>query len=281
MTLSSRRPSAPDAVVSSPATATLALVRAAHIGPALAVTCLAALLAAAQGLDPGRGLLVVAAVLSGQLSVGWSNDLIDLARDRNVQRHDKPLVAGQVSVRVVAVSCALAVLACVALSAWCGLVPGVVNLASVAMAWAYNAGLKSTLASWVPYAVSFACLPAFVSLVDGDLPPWWWPTGAALLGVGAHLLNALPDLEADAATGVRGLPHALGARRVAPLAAAVLLVGSAVVLVGSSPGAAVVVSAGAVILGLAVVVVRGTGRRPFVSAIGIALVDAVLLVVAR
>src|SRR3712207_7375206 len=36
------------------------------------------------------------------------------------------------------------------------------------------------------------------------------------LGVGAHLLNVLPDLEDDAATGVRGLPHVLGPRRIAP-----------------------------------------------------------------
>ena len=43
---------------------------------------LAALLSAAQGLDAGRGTTVVAAVLAGQLSVGWSNDLIDLPRDR-------------------------------------------------------------------------------------------------------------------------------------------------------------------------------------------------------
>ena len=54
------------------------LVGAAHAGPALAVTVLAGLLAVAQDLSAGRAALVVAAVLAGQLSVGWSNDLIDL-----------------------------------------------------------------------------------------------------------------------------------------------------------------------------------------------------------
>ena len=68
-----------------------ALVGAAHIGPALAVTLLAGLLSAAQGLDLGTGTLVVAAVFAGQLSIGWSNDLIDLARDRSTGRTDKPL----------------------------------------------------------------------------------------------------------------------------------------------------------------------------------------------
>ena len=38
-----------------------------------------------------RVALVTAAVLCGQLSIGWSNDLVDLARDRAVGRRDKPL----------------------------------------------------------------------------------------------------------------------------------------------------------------------------------------------
>jgi 1,4-dihydroxy-2-naphthoate octaprenyltransferase len=33
----------------------------------------------------------------------------------------------------------------------------------------------------------------------------------ALLGVAAHVTNVLPDLADDAATGIRGLPHRLGA----------------------------------------------------------------------
>lgn len=257
------------------------LVGAAHIGPALAVTVLSGLLAAAQGLGPGRGALVVAAVLAGQLSVGWSNDLVDLERDRRAGRADKPLANGEVSVSVVRACCAIAVAACVVLSLACGAVAGAVHLGCVAAAWAYNLGLKSTPWSWVPYAAAFGGLTAFVSLADGQAPPWWWPVGAALLGVGAHLLNVLPDLEDDAATGVHGLPHALGRRRIAPVAAAVLVAATAVVLLGAAPAAVVAVVAGVVVLALAVVVVRGAGRRPFAAAVGIALVDAGLLVVAR
>ena len=60
----------------------LTLLRAAHPGPALAVTVLAGLLGAAVGMGPVEVLLVVAAVGTGQLSIGWSNDLVDAARDR-------------------------------------------------------------------------------------------------------------------------------------------------------------------------------------------------------
>lgn len=257
------------------------LAVSAHAGPALAVTVLAALLAAAQGLDVGRGAVVVAAVLAGQLSVGWSNDLIDLARDRSAGRTDKPLAAGTVPSSLVRACCVAAVVACVVLSLACGLLAGLVHLGCVAAAWAYNLGLKSTVLSWLPYAVAFGGLTAFVTLADGEAPPWWWPVGAALLGVGAHLLNVLPDLEDDAATGVRGLPHVLGPRRIAPLAAAVLVVATLVVLVGAAPSPVLAIAAGAVVAVLAVLVVAGNGRRPFVAAIGIALVDAALLVVAR
>ena len=77
------------------------LVHAAHAGPALAVTVLSGLLAAAQDLDPGTTVLVVVAVLAGQLSVGWSNDLVDVGRDRRAGRADKPLATGEASLAVV------------------------------------------------------------------------------------------------------------------------------------------------------------------------------------
>ena len=256
-----------------------AVLAAAHAGPALAVTVLAGLLAVAQDLGPARAALVVAAVLAGQLSVGWSNDLIDLARDRRTGRTDKPLVTGAASVPVVRTACALAVAACVVLSLACGLVAGLVHLVCVAAAWAYNLGLKATVWSWLPYAVAFGGLTVFVALAGSATPPWWWPVGGALLGIGAHLLNVLPDLDDDAATGVRGLPHRLGPRWIAPAATVVLLAATAVVLVGSSPPPAAAVTVGVVVLGLAALVVGGRGRVPFLAAVGIALVDAMLLVV--
>ena len=53
-----------------------------------------------------------------------------------------------------------------------------------------------------------------------------------LLGVAAHLANVLPDLQDDTATGVRGLPHRLGAKATALTGAGLLLVVSAVILFG-------------------------------------------------
>jgi 4-hydroxybenzoate polyprenyltransferase len=266
----------------APASHAGALLAAAHLGPTLAVTLLVGLLAVAQDdLAPGRVALVVAAVLTGQLSIGWSNDLVDLPRDRRSGRTDKPLVTGAASVSLARTACALAVVSCVVLSLACGLAAGLVHLVCVAAGWAYNLGLKGTAWSWLPYAVAFGGLTVFVALAASTAPPWWWPVGGALLGVGAHLLNVLPDLDDDAATGVRGLPHRLGPRWIAPVATTVLVAATVVVLVGSAPPPPVAVAAAVVVLGLAVLAVTGRGRLPFAAAVGIALVDVTLLVVAR
>ena len=259
------------------------LLGAAHPGPALAVTGLAGLLGVAVGLGPTEVALVVAAVLTGQLSIGWSNDLVDLQRDRAVGRTDKPLATGALDERLVRVACAVAVVATVVLSLLVGLVAGAVQLVTVASGWAYNLGLKSTIWSWAPYAVAFGALPAFVSLADDSsaLPPWWLVAAGALLGVGAHLVNVLPDLADDAATGVRGLPHRLGARRSSALAAGVLAGATLVVVAGASVPQALAIAALVVVGGLAVVVLVTKGRTPFRAAIAMAVVDVAMLVVAR
>ncbi|MBB6628328.1 UbiA family prenyltransferase [Nocardioides sp. KIGAM211] len=258
------------------------LLRAAHAGPALAVVVLAALLAVADGLAVERVGLVALAVLAGQLSVGWSNDAIDAGRDRVAGRSDKPLARGDLRDRTVWAAAVLALAACVPLSLACGWVAGLVHLGCVASAWSYNAGLKSTPWSFAPYAVSFGALVVFVSLAGRPsvLPPWWQPVAGALLGVGAHLLNVLPDLADDAATGVHGLPHRLGARWLPPVATGVLVAGSLVVALGAGIGRPAVVAGLVVVLLLAAVAARSRGRAGFLSAVGIALADVVLLVLA-
>ncbi len=260
----------------------MALLAAAHPGPALAVTVLAALLAAALDLSGARVALVTAAVACGQLSIGWSNDLVDRSRDRAVGRTDKPLAVGTLEVRVGVAACATAVVLCVGLSLACGLAAGLLHLVCVAAGWAYNLGLKATVWSWLPYAVAFGVLPVFVWWAGDPATavPLWLPLAAASLGVGAHLLNVLPDIADDQATGVRGLPHRLGAHRLPGAAVLVLAAGSALVLLGASVPAPVAVAGLLVVAALGAVVLRGRGRVPFVAAVGIALLDAVLLLVA-
>lgn len=257
------------------------LVLACHPLPSAAVTVLTLLLA--LGAPAGEVGLVVVAVLTGQLVIGWHNDLLDAGRDRAAGRTDKPLARGDVSPPTVRAALLAALVLTVLLSLACGGWPGLglhVGLV-VGSGLAYNAGLKATVWSWVPYAVAFGSLPAFVWLSVGrGAAPWWVVAVGALLGVGAHLLNVLPDLEEDLRAGIRGLPHRLGSRSSRVLAPLLLLTGT-VLLAVAPPGPTpawgwVAVGAAAA---LAVPACTAGGRTPFLAAIGIALLNVVLLAV--
>ena len=209
-----------------------ALALATHLGPTVAVTAVATLLAVTAGVTGGRVALVCVAVLAGQASIGWSNDWLDADRDRAVARADKPVVQGAVQPGALRVAALLAAFAAVVLSLLLGIVPGLLLLVLVASGWAYNAGLKRTAASVVPYLTGFGALPAGVVAAAPGSPaaPWWLVAAGGALGAAAHFANVAPDLEDDAATGVRGLPHRLGAR-VSAVAGALLLGGASLVLV--------------------------------------------------
>ncbi len=241
------------------------------------VTGLAALLGWTAGLRGRRLLSLVGSVLSGQLSIGWSNDLIDARRDRTVRRVDKPLVTDARLTLPVAVACGTATLSTAALSVRAGRRAGVVHgVLVVGSGWAYNVGLKRTVFSFVPYAVAFGALPQVATLYANPsrFAPATRSVAGALLGVAAHLLNVLPDLEDDRRTGVRGLPHRLSARQLRVAAATSLGVSSVAALAegGLTPSEVAGWGASAAALGAGVAV--GRGSVPFYSAAGFALLDA-------
>jgi 4-hydroxybenzoate polyprenyltransferase len=274
-----------------PATSTaggraLGLAAATHPAPAAVVTLFALALALRVSPTAGTAVLVTAAVGTGQLSVGWSNDWLDAARDRQVGRADKPTVTGAVAPATLRAAALGALGVCAVLSLATGLLPGALHLAAVAGAWAYNAGLKATAWSWLPYAVSFGLLPAFVLTAAGTMVPPWVVAAAALLGVGAHVANVLPDLEDDRATGIRGLPHRLGRRGSGVLAPVALAAGCPPG--GRAPpgrrgggGGGAAPGAGGPAAGAGVVgVVRPTSRAPFALSMAVAAACVGLIVLA-
>ncbi|HLR95185.1 MAG TPA: UbiA family prenyltransferase [Jiangellaceae bacterium] len=259
------------------------LVRTCHPAPTVAVTTLSVLLAVSAGHVAGAVVLVCLAVLAGQLCIGWSNDLLDADRDRMVGRADKLLATRTEARRFVWIALTAAAVACAVLSVLTGAWSTVVHLVLVVgSGLAYNVGLKRTWWSWLPYAIAFGALPSVVWLALGPprAAPLWMMAVGALLGVGAHLLNALPDLDDDAATGVRGLPHRLGPVAVPVVATGVLATASVIAALAPAGG-----PTSSSWLGLALVVVLGVaalvgrGKTPFRAAMGIAAVNVVLLVV--
>ncbi|KQR86573.1 UbiA family prenyltransferase [Microbacterium sp. Leaf179] len=262
-----------------------ALWGATHPGPTLVVTVLSLALGLAAGVEPGRLALLVIAVFAGQVSVGLSNDAIDGARDAAVGRSDKPIAGGAITPeRALGVAVASALLA-VLLSVPLG--PGLVAAHAVALAsaWAYNAGLKSTPVSIVPFVLSFGLFPSFatLSLASPALAAPWASLAGAALGAAVHLTNVVRDLDDDRRTGVRGLPHRLGARVSVVLAAVGVVAGAVAVLIGTDATvlgaifftAVVAVAATAVVL----VLVRAPGRAVFQLTMLAALLLAAQLVV--
>jgi 4-hydroxybenzoate polyprenyltransferase len=261
------------------------LLRATHPLPAAAVTLLVGGLAAVKAVPPGTLAWIVASTAAGQASVGWSNDYLDRERDAAAGRTEKPLVAGLVSPRGTLGAAVAAFALSVALSVPVGLLEAGVMFAGLGSAWAYNLWLKATVLSWLPYAVSFGLVPVYVWSAAGDTAPAWLVAGGALLGVAAHLVNVLPDLEADRIGSIRGVPHRLGPR--ATLALACVFLASVPVLALAFGGPMTVARAGAaglvggLVAGVAWAGARGRYRLAFLVAIAAAGSIVLLLALGR
>lgn len=251
---------------------------ASHPGPTVAVTTLVTVVAWSAGRDLTGCLFVAAAILTGHLSIGWSNDAIDATRDTSVHRNDKPIVLGLVSRRTLWIGATLMLVACVPLSLASGWLAGLAHLVGVAAAWGYNLRLKSTRISWLPYAVAFGLLPSFVTLGTSDTwAPWWASAATALLGVGAHLANVVPDLADDLATGVEGWPQRLG--RLARYAAPLPLATATALLVLAPPGPVGAIGwATLAVVAVLLVVIVAWRNAPFLLTIAVAAVSIVALV---
>ncbi|MEV4352439.1 UbiA family prenyltransferase [Actinoplanes sp. NPDC049596] len=265
----------------------LALIKSSHPEPGGAVTVAMTLLAIGAGHRGWAILGVFLAVGATQLSVGWVNDWLDADRDQRAGRTDKPVASGAVSRRTVGAAGLIASLAIPFLGLPFGLAPTVLISLVGVFALLYDWPLKSTVFSVVPYLVAFGLLPAFVvvALPGHPAPPAWLVAAGALLGGGAHFANVLPDLADDAETGVRGLPHVLGATG-SSITAAVLLLAATLALVFGPPGPPswagwAAACASVVVLPLGwYAMTRASGRAVamFRAVIVVALIDVLLLI---
>jgi 4-hydroxybenzoate polyprenyltransferase len=263
----------------------LTLLTACHPEPAAAVTLLTSLLALAAGAGL-RTPLLAAAVGAGQLGVGWSNDYLDRHFDRAAGRSDKPLAApsaapDEAGAGLVRTAAAIALVAAVPLSLAVSVGFAVAHLAAVGCALAYNAGLKVRPVSILPYAIAFGLLPVAVAL--GLPTPHWAPAWAiaasALAGAGGHFTQALPDIPADRALGVRGLPQLVGQRASAFAAATLLLAANVTIAVATEPFVLATVH-GTLAVALAAAIIAATLTDRPRLAFRLTLASAALAVVA-
>lgn len=259
------------------------LAQSCHPLPSVAVTAFSTALAAKAGDGIATDTLVAVAILCGQLSIGWCNDRVDAGRDRAAGRVGKPIATGELSTTVVDTAIAIALVGTVAASLALGWRAGLLHLFAVACGWAYNLGLKATVASPLPYAVAFAALPMIATLAHDPTrrATWWAVVAGAVLGIAGHLANTLPDLSGDRATGMIGLPQRFSARTIVLATGVALLAGSATVTLGPGPSA---LRIGGLVLALLVTVAAGafawrrpTGRWTFGAVVALVALDVLLL----
>jgi len=259
-------------------------VIAAHPGPTVAVTAIVTTLGWAIGW-PGSALFLLAgAVLLGQLSVGWSNDAHDAADDARARRLSKPTVQGIVTPRAlwiaaVAAASASAVLSVLA-AGWIG---AGWHLLAIATAWAYNVRVSRTWLSWLPYAIAFGAVAPFLTFGrDGTWPPVWLPLVLALVGVAAHLTNALRDLAVDQRAEMSGAVVLLGPTRTHRLIVSLLTAASLILALALAARHGLLALGPLATLVLALAAIRATARPEvmFRWIVALALADVAFLATA-
>ena len=168
--------------------------------------------------------MIAFGVFTGQLVVGWSNDLYDLEDDLKHQRTNKPLVSGLISKQFLIKWLRFMVpFSFVAnLLGPLGINGGLVYMLGIACGVAYNFYFKFSIFSPLPYAIAFAALPSSVAISKDINPPLWMLLGGALFGMAAHFINVIKDMDQDRASGIKGLPQRLG--KVKSIAAAAVLI---------------------------------------------------------
>ena len=188
-------------------------LRASHFGPTVLVTTLAFLFSR-QLFSVGSALLVALTIFTGQLLVGWTNDLVDYRSDLEQKRSEKPLVEGPLTVQALRRATLIDLPICVGLSLFgpLGFRGGSLHLLGVGCGLAYNFYFKSTVLSPLPYAIAFASLPATPYIATDTRVPWWMVAVGALFGIVAHFANVLKDIAADQEIGINGLPQRLSIR---------------------------------------------------------------------
>ena len=198
------------------------LIKATHFGPTVLVVTMSFFLSLSP-YSAGGALQIAVAVLAGQCVVGWTNDLIDYPLDVAASRSKKPLVAGMITAKQLklAVFIALFLALLLSLIAPWGVKGTVLHFLALLSATLYNAKLKKSLLSVLPYLVSFGALLWGIYLGADENPPLWLFVAFLSFTSAFHFLNVLKDLEMDFAQGIHGLPQRLGKNR--SIAAAVIL----------------------------------------------------------
>lgn len=210
------------------------LLKASHFIPSLIVSTIAFVFGVHYWWE-GPAYVIAFTVFTGQLVVGWSNDLYDFADDQKHQRLNKPLVSGLITEKYLRTWLIFMVPFSLLANIFgpLGFKGGMLYWLGIGFGVAYNFFFKFNFLSPLPFAFAFAILPSCIAISKDVTPPTWMWLGGALLGCAAHFINVLKDLDQDRQSEIQGLPQFVG-KRASIIIAATLSAIAIVVLVISN-----------------------------------------------
>jgi 4-hydroxybenzoate polyprenyltransferase len=207
------------------------LLKASHFGPTLLVTAISFGFATYYWWE-GPAYVIAFGVFTGQLVVGWSNDLYDFEDDLKHKRQSKPLVNAVITkaylqkwlIFMVPFSFVANLLGPL------GIKGGLLYMLGVGFGVAYNFYFKFSIFSPLPFAIAFAALPSCIAISKDITPPTWMWAGGALFGMAAHFINVIKDMKADQISQIKGLPQRLGTKKSILAAAFLIALGITVII---------------------------------------------------
>ena len=207
------------------------LLKASHFGPTLLVTAISFGFATYYWWE-GPAYVIAFGVFTGQLVVGWSNDLYDFEDDLKHKRQSKPLVNGVITKAYLQKWLRFMVpFSFVAnLLGPLGIKGGLTYMLGVGFGVAYNFYFKFSIFSPLPFAIAFAALPSCIAISKDITPPTWMWAGGALFGMAAHFINVIKDMKADQISQIKGLPQRLGTKKSILAAALLIALGITVII---------------------------------------------------
>jgi 4-hydroxybenzoate polyprenyltransferase len=207
------------------------LRQASHFGPTLIVTAIAFAFGTYYWWE-GPAYVIAFTVATGQLVVGWSNDLYDYEDDVKHNRTNKPLVSGLITQPYLQKWLRFMVpfSFCANLFGPLGFKGGMVYMLGIACGVGYNFYFKFSPLSPLPYAIAFAALPSSIAISKEMTPPVWMWLGGALFGMAAHFINVIKDMKQDQESGIKGLPQRLGTQRSVIVAVTLIALGVLTIL---------------------------------------------------
>jgi 4-hydroxybenzoate polyprenyltransferase len=188
------------------------------------------LLAAWPTLVWGTIILVIAAHTFMQLAIAILNDYSDRRLDA-LSKKRKPIPLGLIRPGE---ALALGILCIILMLALLLLLPPLallISLLYLACGLGYNFGLKATPFSGIVFALAMPLIPIYAFVAMGHIIPFlfWLVPVAALVGIALNLANSLPDIEDDAAEGVRTLAVVLGVQGTSIASPLLILISMALI----------------------------------------------------